>query len=177
MPKYISKKEIEHLCKVYKIDKLEITPRPWYRSWPILKNMLTYQVLDRVKFHIHIEAPQKQGTFLPGKNHITVKILENLPNKGEVALFDSNDQDFDVAGNTITSMGDVMYSIFIDTFGWKITPILSTKVTSLDTAWSRVLWLIIGALVACPFTILAGLIIALITGFISIDPAWKIWWP
>ena len=160
MPQYYPKKDWK------KRGKVTITPRPFIRSIPILKNLLPYHVGDRVRFHLHIEKPNSdynEGLF----SHY---VFEKFGSMIHQFPHDINGLDAEIEGSIISSTGDVEYSIGMSLNYERPETIFTTTVTSWDSVYSKWVWAIVGAF----FTLICGVIIWLLN-FFEIVPFWKVW--
>jgi len=149
-----------------KRGKVIITPRPWLRSFPILKELLPYHVGDRVRFHLHIEKPIQDNPSI--FSHF---VFEKFGNGALRQLpYNIDGTDAEIEGNIIDSEGDVKYGIGLAShYQEEPDTIFTTKVDNWDTVLSRWSWAIVGAILSYALGIASG--------FIEVKPFWRIWWP
>ncbi len=160
MPQYYPKQDWK------KRGKVTITPRPFIRTIPILKNLLPYHVGDKVRFHLHIEKPNSENA----GGYLDHYIFEKFGSNIKQFPHDINGLDTEFEGNIINSEGDVEYSIGLPLHYEHPETIFTTKVENWDSILSQWSWAIVGAF----FTLLCGFILWLLN-FFQIIPFWKIW--
>lgn len=147
-----------------------IIPDPWYRRFPILRQVIPYHVGDEIKFNLRFDKSNpKEYSDSHGRHAVYEQFGDSRP---ECLIFVDEIQQ-SVKGHTIPIETSVTYKIgsAFDDLPNK-TVIFTTTVQSWDTV--RTVWflLIVSALAGGIVSIAVGLFL----GLFKIDPAWILSW-
>jgi hypothetical protein len=149
------------------IKHLSISPEPFIRRIPIIKQVLPYHVGDRVKFKLILEKEKYRNEYF---DYVVLEQFGDDPKSvSKICEVKNNDL---VTGDRIPVEQSVSYYV-CRIIGGHIASkqlIFSTTVQSWDTVYSKWSWAIVGAI----FSLCTGIILWAL-GIIEIVPAWRLW--